>query len=115
SGNDYRLYVVGDQVVGAILRIPPNIIGDGVNTIETLIESKNEERKFNPRLSNCPIKMDQETIDYMKHSGNTLSAIPKKGQIIYANNKGNVSIGGDPIDVLDELSENIKKTAVKAL
>src|SRR5699024_4180824 len=73
SGNDYRLYVVGDQVVGAILRIPPNIIGDGVNTIETLIESKNEERKFNPRLSNCPIKMDQETIDYMKHSGNTLS------------------------------------------
>src|SRR5699024_149708 len=31
-GKDYRLYVVGDEVVGAILRVPPNIIGDGINS-----------------------------------------------------------------------------------
>src|SRR5690625_3978666 len=30
SGKDYRLYVVGDQVVGAIWRTPPNVVGDGI-------------------------------------------------------------------------------------
>src|SRR5699024_1816341 len=50
-GNDYRLYVVGDEVVGAIHRIPPNVIGDGINSIEALIDIKNGERKLNPRLA----------------------------------------------------------------
>ncbi len=39
-GDDLRLYVVEDKVVGAIKRIPPNIIGDGINSIEALIALK---------------------------------------------------------------------------
>src|SRR5699024_1775788 len=27
AGKDYRLYVIGNKVVGAILRVPPNIVG----------------------------------------------------------------------------------------
>ncbi len=40
DGNEYRIYVVGDKVIGATNRIPANITGDGINTVEKLIEIK---------------------------------------------------------------------------
>lgn len=115
EGNDYRLYVVNDEVVGAILRVPPNVTGDGINSIEALIDIKNEERKLNPRLAKTLIKINKELVDYIGRSGYTLQSIPEKGEKVYLSDKSNISIGGDPIDVLDELSEEIKKLAVDAL
>lgn len=114
-GNDYRLYVVDDKVVGAILRVPPNVVGDGINSIEALIDIKNSERQLNPRLTTCPIKINQELVDYIGKSGYTLESIPGKDEVVYLSDKGNISIGGDPIDVLDELSDEIKQIAVQAL
>lgn len=114
-GKDYRLYVVGDEVVGAILRVPPNVIGDGINSIEALIDIKNAERQLNPRLTSCPIKTNRETIEFIGKSGYTLQTVPEKDEVVYLNDKGNISIGGDPIDVLDELSEEMKQLAVQAL
>lgn len=114
-GNDYRLYVVDDKVVGAILRVPPNVVGDGINSIEALIDIKNSERQLNPRLTTCQIKINQELVDYIGKSGYTLESIPGKDEVVYLSDKGNISIGGDPIDVLDELSDEIKQIAVQAL
>lgn len=115
NGKDYRLYVVDDQVVAAILRVPPNITGDGINSIEALIDIKNQERSLNPRLATTPIKIDQELVDYIGKSGYDLQTIPEKGELIYLSDKCNISIGGDPIDVFDELSDEMKELAVKAL
>ncbi|WP_374724687.1 acylphosphatase [Calidifontibacillus erzurumensis] len=114
-GKEYRLYVVGNQVVGAINRIPANVTGDGVHTIKQLIDRKNEDRSANPRLISCPIVKNQEMIDFVLASGYKFDDIPKKGETVYLTAKSNISIGGDPIDVLDTLSEIIKETAVKAL
>ena len=114
-GEDYRLYVVGDEVIGAILRVPPNVVGDGINSIESLIEIKNNERNLNPRLVSCPIKVNQETIEYIGRSNYKLESVPGNGDIIYLSDISNISIGGDPIDVFDELSDEVKTTAVKAL
>lgn len=115
DGNDYRLYVVDNQVVGAILRIPPNITGDGINSIDALIDIKNKERGLNPRLATTLIEINQELTDYIGRSGYTLQSIPEKDEVIYVSDKGNISIGGDPIDVLDELSDDMKQLAVDAL
>src|SRR5699024_9545865 len=49
DGHDYRVYVIENEVVGAILRVPPNIIGDGKSTVEELIKIKNKDRMRNPR------------------------------------------------------------------
>jgi len=115
AGNDYRLYVVGDKVVGAIQRVAPHVIGDGINSIESLIEIKNNERNLNPRLVSCSIQVNQETIEYIGRSNYQLESIPAEGEIIYLSDISNISIGGDPIDVYDELSDELKNTAIQAL
>ena len=114
-GQEYRLYVVDDQVVGAINRKPPYIIGDGINTIFNLIEMENEKREKNPRLVSCLIKIDQEIKNYIKAAGYSLDSIPEKGEQIVLRGRSNISIGGVPVDVLDELSDSVKSTAVNAL
>ncbi len=114
-GKEYRIYVVDDKVVAAVYRIPANVVGDGENTIQTLIEKKNEERSLNPRLISCPIKVDLEMKNHLEKFGLYLESVPKKGEQVFLTDKSNVSIGGDPVDVLDELSEKVKETAVKAL
>ncbi|ARK32210.1 acylphosphatase [Halalkalibacter krulwichiae] len=114
-GHDYRLYVVGDKVVGAIQRIPANVIGDGSSTVQQLIELKNEERKKNPRLFSCLIKIDHEMNGVLEDAGYRVTSIPKKGEVVYLSEKSNISLGGDSIDVLDQLSDEVKKTAVKAI
>src|SRR5699024_8632209 len=40
---------------------------------------------------------------------------PEQGEQIYLSDKANISLGGDPVDVLDNLTEDIKQTAVQAM
>ena len=114
-GKEYRMYVVGDEVVGAMNRIPPNITADGINSIKALIEIKNEERGLNPRLVSCPILVNEEVEDFIGRKGYTLDTIPEKGLHVVLSDKTNISLGGDPIDALDEMPEYVKEAAVKAL
>src|SRR5690625_1034399 len=115
TGNDYRLYVVGDKVEGAILRIAPNVIGDGTKTIETLIKEKNNLRNLNPRLATCPIRTDNEAITYLNKNNYNLNSIPKENETVYINDKANIYLGGYPVEVLDELSDAIKEIAIQAI
>ena len=43
-GDDYRLLVVGDQVVAAARREPAQVIGDGRATVAELVDVKNATR-----------------------------------------------------------------------
>ncbi|WP_216829901.1 acylphosphatase [Alkalihalobacterium elongatum] len=115
SGDDYRLYVVDDQVVGAIRRIPANVVGDGTQTIQQLIDRKNEERMKNPRLFSCLIEIDQEVREMLEKSEKSLNSVPADGETVYLREKSNISLGGDSADALDELTPEIKNTVVNAV
>ncbi|SDJ27286.1 acylphosphatase [Natribacillus halophilus] len=114
-GDEYRFYVAGDRVAGAIKRIPANVVGDGINAIETLIASKNDERKHNPRLISCPIQIDEEVRRFIQKQGYTLASIPEEGERVFLREKSNISLGGDPVDVTDDMHPAIKQTAVDAV
>src|SRR5699024_10581634 len=114
-GKEYRVYVVGDKVIAVYNRVPANITGDGVHTIEELIELKNSIRKQNARLNSCLIYIDVEILDFIQEAGYTLQSVPEKGELIYLRQKTNVSSGGDQVDVKDTLPNKYKQVAIDAL
>lgn len=114
-GTDYRVYVIGDEVIAAFDRIPANVIGDGNKTIKELLDFKIQERQKNPALYNRPITIDEEVHTVLKSKGYTLDTVPKKGERVFLKTKNNVSSGGDSRDVTDELSDNIRNIAINAV
>ncbi|MCE7792599.1 ATP-grasp domain-containing protein [Salipaludibacillus sp. CUR1] len=114
-GTEYRLYVVGKKAAAAIERVPANVTGDGKSPIEQLINSKNSERKKNPRLATCPIVVDEQVKHYLTAGGRTLQTVPAEGEVIFLRETSNISLGGDPVDRLDVLPEEVKMVAVNAL
>lgn len=114
-GKEYRIYVVGDKVIGATNRVPANIDGDGIHSVEELIKIKNNERKKNPYLAPKPIKVDFEVRNLLKSAGYDLKSIPKKDEKVFLRDKSNLSSGGDPIEATDELSTEVRQIAVDTL
>ncbi|TPE68179.1 acylphosphatase [Halalkalibacterium halodurans] len=114
AGQDYRVYVIGDKVIGAIARIPPNVVGDGVNTIQQLLKVRQKERDKNPALFNRKIKIDKEMENMLQTQGYTLDSVPKKGERVFLKTKNNVSAGGDSIDATEDLTPEIKEIAINA-
>ncbi|WP_020006377.1 acylphosphatase [Salinicoccus albus] len=115
EGKEYRIYAVEDKVVAAYNRVPANIVGDGRHDIEELINLKNRERRKNARLNSCLIETDIEILEFIQEAGYAMTSIPEKGEVIYLRQKTNVSSGGDPIDVTDELPEAFAEIAINAL
>lgn len=114
-GDDIRAYVIDGKVIGAIKRVPANIVGDGKHTILELIEIKNKERKNNPNLSTRPIKIDDEVIKFINSKGYTLESILEKNEKLRLRGVSNISKGGEPIDVTDNLPKKVSEIAVNSL
>jgi len=114
DGDEVRIYVLGDKVLAATNRRPANIVGDGKSTIINLIEQKNEFRKQIPHLHYRPIRPDAEVRKMIADAGYTLESVLKKGERLYLRKVSNVSTGGDPIDVTDQLTSEQKQIAINA-
>src|SRR5699024_1973377 len=115
EGEEYRVYVVDNEVVAATKRIAANVIGDGVSTIKELIEKKNEIRKENPYLAKKLIKIDDPVITYLNKQEITIDDVPQKNEYIRLKGQANISAGGDPIDATDDLDKKSKQLAIDAV
>lgn len=114
-GDDYRIYVVGDEAVAAMKRIPANVVGDGVQTIKQLINEKNAIREENPRLISCLIKKDAELKRFIQAQGYSLDSVLANEQQLFLSSKSNISLGGDPISLTDDMPPEVMQAAVQAL
>jgi D-alanine-D-alanine ligase-like ATP-grasp enzyme/acylphosphatase len=115
TGRDYRIVVVGDEVIAAILRDPASVEGDGEHTIAELVTNKNAARRLNPHLWGRPIKYDDAARYQLQRAGLTLTSIPEPGQKVLLSSSCSLSQGGDSIDVLDALHPSIKEACLKAV
>lgn len=114
SGEEFRIFVIEDKVLGAMNRRPANVTGDGVQTIRQLIHEKNRYRKVNPHLTSRLIRVDREIEHILESSGYTLNAIPREGELIFLREKSNLSTGGDAVNVTDQLTPEISQIAIEA-
>ncbi len=116
EGDDYRVLVLGNHVLAACRRVPAHIVGDGVHTIEQLIDVKNSIRRKNPFLSTGLIQVDAEAGRYLEEQGvSSMDTVIPDGQLLYVKRVANASAGGDVIDVTEELPQPVKDAAVRAV
>ncbi|WP_162301585.1 acylphosphatase [Nesterenkonia muleiensis] len=114
-GEDYRIVVIGDEVVASVVRSAASVTGDGMHTVADLIEYKNRARQENPHLSSRPITLSESLQYQLKLAGLTFSSIPEAGQTVLLANSANLSQGGDSFEIADEMHPSIKELAVKAV
>ncbi|MFD0952091.1 ATP-grasp domain-containing protein [Virgibacillus natechei] len=114
-GDEVRVYVLEGKVIGAVQRRSANVVGDGINTINKLIEAKNQFRKNIPHLYFRPIKVDSEVKKLIQAAGYSLDSIPKAGERIFLRKTSNITTGGDPIEVTSELTTEQRGIAINAV
>jgi D-alanine-D-alanine ligase-like ATP-grasp enzyme len=115
EGNDFRAFVVGDNIVSVTQRKAANVVGDGVATVRELIERKNAIRADNISLYNCPIPTRLESLDLLAGAGLTMSHVPASGEIVVLRSACNLSAGGDSIDVTAEAHPGFIDVAIRAV
>lgn len=121
QGTAFRITLVRGEPVGIVKRLPAGVTGDGVLTINTLVETTNND----PRRSSShfsimkPIVIDNEARTLLEREGLSLNSIPKKGEFIALRRSANVSTGGDTVvldrDEIDSSYIELAKRAVDIL
>lgn len=114
-GEDYRIYVVGEEMVAAYTRSAARIIGDGQSTVQALIDTTNVRRKTNPNTRNKLIRIDHDLMHHLKSQNVRLEDVIPNGQEIKLRSIPNISLGGNPKDVTSELPLNIKASVIAAV
>lgn len=114
SGTEYRVMVLGGKSIAAIYKDPANVVGDGKSSISVLIEEKNKKRKLNPNLAIYKIKVDNYIIGNLEKQGLDMNSVIPAGEKVYLRREGNLSAGGESVDVTDELPDFVHQSCVKA-
>ncbi|MFP4016198.1 MAG: cyanophycin synthetase, partial [Halanaerobiales bacterium] len=116
AGKDYRLLVVGNNMVAAAERRPPYVRGDGRSNISQLIDQVNESslRGEGHEKPLTRINIDEVVVKYLCGQGYNLDTIPEKNQLIYLRHNGNLSTGGTAEDITDQVHPLNVDLAVRA-
>lgn len=115
-GHDFRLLVIGNQLVAAARRAPPQVIGDGIHHIGELIDQVNLDprRGDGHATSLTKIRVDSITLATLAAHGYTIQSIPPKGEPVVLRNNANLSTGGSATDVTDDVHPELAARAVEA-
>lgn len=110
NGLDVHTYVVGETVVGALVRVPFYVLGDGESSIDELAHAE-LARRMGPQ-DEVPELSD----DALTEVGLTRSYVPASGSICELPPVlGAPRDGSLYVDVTDELSEEVKQLAIDGL
>lgn len=116
AGLEYRFLVIGDETAAILHRVPANVKGDGIHTIEELVNEKNKDplrgKGYVTPLEK--INLGDVEKEYLAFSGKNFKYIPQNSEVVYLRENSNISTGGDSIDFTDDVLEDYKKIAVKA-
>ncbi|PWB57015.1 MAG: cyanophycin synthetase [Nitrosomonadales bacterium] len=115
-GYDFRLLVVGNQLVAAARRDPPHVIGDDVHTVRELVEQVNSDplRGEGHATSLTKIRFDDIALATLAKQGYNADMVPPKGARVLLRNNANLSTGGSATDVTDDVHPDLAARAIAA-
>lgn len=116
TGKEYRFLVMGEEVVGVLHRVPANVVGDGIHTIEQLVAEKNKDplrgKGYKTPLEFIHLGEVEEM--FLKNQRKSPTDIPNQGQIVFLRENSNISTGGDSIDFTDDIPDSYKQIAIRS-
>jgi cyanophycin synthetase len=103
AGEDHRMLVINGQLVAVSKRVPGHVVGDGVHTIEQLVEEVNADpqRGIGHEKVLTRLTFDHQAETMMARKGYTSESIPEAGERVFLRSTGNLSTGGTATDVTD--------------
>lgn len=115
-GHDYRMLVVGNKLVAAARREPPQVIGDGKQTIRQLVQQINlDPKRGEGHVSSLTkIQLDEISLSHLETQGLTTESIPTQNTRVILRNNANLSTGGTATDVTDDVHPELAERVVAA-
>lgn len=117
SGEELRVIMIDDEVVAAAVRRPPEVIGNGMDSVESLIEEQSRRRQAATR-GHSEIPRDEETRRCVREAGYDYSDVLPKGERLLVRRGANLHTGGTIHDVTNDLHPHlveISRRAARAL
>lgn len=115
DGVEFRILASPDGCYGAVRRLHPHVVGDGVSTIGELIDEKNTFRRRNPNNARFPIPKDEATITCLEHVGHSLESVLPEGERVIVRRVGGISSGGDAQECLQDIDVEGRHLATAAV
>lgn len=114
-GEDYRFFVVDDEVIACTKRARANVVGDGKQSIRQLIDEKNKGRMRNRAMKDYPIPTDSKSLNRLAPQGLTLEDVPEKGVKVVLRDESNIANGGESIDFTKTCHPGFKDIARQSI
>jgi cyanophycin synthetase len=115
-GDDHRMLVINGELVGVVKRVPAHVVGDGVSSIEALVEVANRDPRRGPghRRALTFLALDERAERMLARRGFDRRSVPPAGEVVDLCDVANVSLGGVPVDLTDEVHPDNRTMAVRA-
>lgn len=115
EAKEHRIFITVNGDYAVLQRDAAHVYGDGVHTIEELIEIENYNR-FHPRTNAlCEILVDEELHKFLNKQGLSILSIPKAEEKVYVRGNSNVAMGGVCIDYTAATHESVIEIGKKVL
>ncbi|MDN3522990.1 cyanophycin synthetase [Halomonas ramblicola] len=113
EGEDHRLLVIDSKLVAAARRRPAHVIGDGVTTLQALVDRENQDPRRGVGHENLltQIQLDEQSQRLIDQQNLTLQSVIPKNEIVYLKPTANLSTGGTATDVTDDVHPEVRYAA----
>jgi len=117
SGEDHRMLVIDGRLVAVSKRVPGHVVGDGVHTIEELVEEVNQDprRGIGHEKVLTRLTFDHQAEMMLQRKGYTRESVPAPGERVFLRSTGNLSTGGTATDLTDVVHPDNVEMATRAV
>ena len=117
TGLDHRMLVIGGKLIAVAKRVPGHVVGDGVQTVEALVEIVNSDprRGIGHEKVLTKIQLDLQAERLLDQKGYTRQSVLPEGEVMYLRSTANLSTGGTAIDMTNVVHPDNRDMAERAI
>ena len=95
-----RFLVVDDVCLSITGRLPPFVIGNGVDSVSELVAQRNAARRANPNLADKLIVLDGDRVERLRSLGLDPDDVVERDRLVLIDAKAGLSTGAESIQML---------------